>query len=373
MQFIDLKAQYGAMQADIDSAMRAVLDHGKYIMGPEVAQLESELGQWADNVHVAGVANGTDALVLALKALGVGPGDAVVTTSFSFFASAESIALTGATPVFADIDPLTYNMDPASLARSVDAFSRAHPDISLKAVIAVDLFGQPADYDAIGAVCREHGLKLVGDGAQAFGATYHGRPVGALGDIATTSFFPAKPLGCYGDGGAVFARDEALINTVRSLRVHGKGSNKYDNVAIGTNSRLDTLQAAILRVKLAGFADEIKARNRVAARYSAALAGAFHVPDIRPGIVSTWAQYCLRAKDPSVARDALLAKLKAAGIPTAVYYQMPLHLQPALAHLGYNNGDFPVAEAMSQQIFSVPMHPYLDEAAQDAVIRALLA
>ncbi|MFK8016104.1 MAG: DegT/DnrJ/EryC1/StrS family aminotransferase [Gammaproteobacteria bacterium] len=370
MQFIDLKRQYGDMKTRMDQAVLAVLEHGQYILGPEVRALESKLSDWSDNAHVAGVANGTDALVLALKALGIGPGDAVITTSFSFFASAESIALVGARPVFADIEPGSYNLCAQSLDDAVKSFRASHPAINLKAVIAVDLFGQPANYAAISKVANEHELRILADGAQSFGATQGGVPVGALGDIATTSFFPAKPLGCYGDGGAVFSKDEALINTVRSLRVHGKGSNKYDNVAIGTNSRLDTIQAAILLVKLDAFAEEIKQRNAVADRYAVALGERFHVPGVAADSASTWAQYCLRAKDSD--REQHLGALKSAGVPSAVYYRVPLHLQPALADLGYRAGQFPVSEKMSQEIFSVPMHPYLDEELQQKVIDALL-
>jgi dTDP-4-amino-4,6-dideoxygalactose transaminase len=369
MEFIDLKAQYATLGPGIEARIQAVLTHGKYIMGPEVAELEAQLAAYCGVSHAISCANGTDALCLALRALDIGPGDAVFTTPFTFFATAEAIALVGARTVFVDIDPRTFNLDPASLALAIahaSRFGKYRP----RAVIAVDLFGLTADYARIEPICAETGLALIEDAAQAFGATNEGRVAGAFGRVATTSFFPAKPLGCYGDGGALFTNDGPLAAKLRSLRVHGQGTDKYDNVLVGTNSRLDTLQAAILLEKLAAFPAELEARERVARRYGEHLKGRLVTPEVPPGLTSSWAQYSVLARD-GAHRTAILQGLREKNVPTAIYYAKALHEQPALASLGYARGDFPVSEQVSERVFSLPMHPYLTTGQQDQILEAL--
>jgi dTDP-4-amino-4,6-dideoxygalactose transaminase len=368
IEFIDLARQQQVIRTRIDAAIARVLDHGFYILGPEVAAFEANLSAFCGARHAISCANGTDALTLVLMAMGVGPGDAVFVPSFTFAATAEVVAGRGATPVFVDSLPDTYNMDPESLKQGV---TRArHLGLTPRAVIPVDLFGLPADYDSIEPIAAENGLFLLCDAAQSFGASYKGRKVGGIGLATTTSFFPAKPLGCYGDGGAIFTQDDELAAILESLRVHGKGSDKYDNVRIGLNSRLDTIQAAILIEKLAIFPDEIEARNRVAARYNAALAKYAGAPAVPPGVKSVWAQYTLRV--PAGRRDALAAHLKAAGVPTAIYYPKPLHLQTAYQAYPRASGGLPGTERMALEVLSLPMHPYLDEAAQDRIVAAVI-
>lgn len=368
MEFIDLAAQQARIRDRIEGRIAAVLAHGGYIMGPEVAELESALADFCGARHVVTCANGTDALELALAVLGVGKGDAVFCPSFTFAATAEVVPATGATPVLCDIDPVTYNLCSDSLARAV-AHARK---IGLRPALvnAVDLFGLPADYDAIEGICAAEGMKLIADSAQGFGSVHKGRNSGTIGDIATTSFFPAKPLGCYGDGGAIFTADDGLAALMRSLRVHGKGADKYDNVRIGRNSRLDTIQAAILLEKLAIFADELDRRQAVAARYSAALGNLIDTPQVPEGLRSSWAQYTLRTR-PGQDRDALMAALKAEGIPSVIYYPRPLHRQTAYAGFPTDPAGLPVSEAASAQVFSLPMHPYLTPDDQDRVIAVL--
>jgi len=371
MEFIDLKAQYAQLQERIDRRVRAVLDHGGYIMGPEVGELERELSAYCGVRHAVGCANGTDALVLALKALDIGAGDAVFTTPFTFFATAEAIVLAGATPVFADIDPLTFNIDPAALEAAI-ARTKEEGRLTPRAVMTVDLFGLPADYEAIEPLCARHGLDLIEDAAQGFGGDLRGRRACAFGRVATTSFFPAKPLGCYGDGGAIFTDDGDLADRLRSLRVHGKGDDKYDNVRIGTNSRLDTVQAAILLEKLAAFPAELEQRQKVAERYRQGLPNWLQAPHVPEGYLSSWAQYSVLA--PSGAeRTRLMADLREAAVPAMIYYARPLHLQTALAYLGHREGDFPVSEDVSSRIFSLPMSPYLGTSDQDRVLELLHA
>ena len=371
MEFIDLKAQYAQLQERIDRRVRAVLDHGGYIMGPEVGELERELSAYCGVRHTVGCANGTDALVLALKALDIGAGDAVFTTPFTFFATAEAIVLAGATPVFADIDPVTFNIDPAALEAAI-ARTKEEGRLTPRAVMTVDLFGLPADYEAIEPLCARHGLDLIEDAAQGFGGDLRGRRACAFGRVATTSFFPAKPLGCYGDGGAIFTDDGDLADRLRSLRVHGKGDDKYDNVRIGTNSRLDTVQAAILLEKLAAFPAELEQRQKVAERYRQGLPNWLQAPHVPEGYLSSWAQYSVLA--PSGAeRTRLMADLREAAVPAMIYYARPLHLQTALAYLGHKEGDFPVSEDVSSRIFSLPMSPYLGASDQDRVLELLHA
>ncbi|MCL4067782.1 DegT/DnrJ/EryC1/StrS aminotransferase family protein [Pseudomonas sp. GX19020] len=368
MQFIDLAAQQARIKDRIDSRIQAVLAHGGYIMGPEVKELESQLAAFSGVRHALGCANGTDALQLALMALGASAGDAVFCPTFTFAATAEIVPLFGAKPVFVDVLETSFNMDPASLERAIAEAKRQ--GLRPAGIIPVDLFGLPADYDAIEAIAEREGIWIVADSAQGYGGLYKGRRTGSIGTIATTSFFPAKPLGCYGDGGAVFTNDDELAKLLDSLRVHGKGSDKYDNVRIGLNSRLDTLQAAILLEKLAIYKDEIESRQRVAQRYNNALANHFAVPVVPEGTVSVWAQYTLLAKD-TAERDAALAALKAAGIPGMVYYPRPLHTQTAYQDFPKDPKGLPVAESLAGRVFSLPMHPYLTEADQDRVINAL--
>jgi dTDP-4-amino-4,6-dideoxygalactose transaminase len=372
MQFIDLAAQQNRIRDEIETRIRAVLDHGKYIMGPEVAELETRLAQFSGATAAVACASGTDALLMALMACDIGPGEAVISTPFTFIATAEVIGLLGATPVFADIDPVTFNLDPQKIDDAVETLKRTAPDLTPKGIIAVDLFGLPADYDAIHAVARKHDLVVIEDAAQSFGAAYKGQRAGALAEIACTSFFPAKPLGCYGDGGAVLTSNAELADTLRSIRVHGQGSDKYDNIRIGINGRLDTLQAAILLAKIDIFEDEIRRRQEAADRYTRSLSDlpGLVVPTVPIHCTSAWAQYSVLAED-AAHREALQSKLKKASVPTAIYYPKPLHRQTAFSHLPYSKGDFPVSESIAARIFSIPMHPYLTADQQEQVVNAL--
>lgn len=463
MDFIDLAAQQRRISEKLSANIAKVLAHGQYINGPEVAELEERLAAYVGVRHAVGCASGTDALLMALMALEIGPGDAVFTTPFTFIATAEVISLLGATPVFVDIDPVTFNLDPAQLERAVQAVKAGDPTmhplpkrsaawngdspvfagmnaveghegngnpedrrsdgaqhggktgalssylLRPRAVIPVDLFGLPADYDAIGTVAVRHGLAVVEDAAQSFGGECRGIKAGAFGRIACTSFFPAKPLGCYGDAGMCFTDDDGLAGALRCIRVHGQGSDKYDNIRIGINGRLDTLQAAILLAKFSIFPEEIELRQQVAQRYDALLSGIIKTPKIPDGYKSVWAQYSLLVRD-DVERNALMAKLKEGGVPTAIYYPKPLHRQAAFAGLGYGSVTvnpaggatappitslvslnpfqegkehrgreiigrrspvFPVSEDCARRIFSLPMHPYL-EASTQRKIAALL-
>jgi len=367
INFIDLNAQQQRIRAGVEARINAVLDHGRYIMGPEIGELEQQLAEYVGVKHCVSCASGTDALLMALMADNVGPGDAIFTTPFTFIATAEVIALLGATPVFVDIDPQTYNIDATALAEAIEKVAAAK-ELRPKGVIPVDLFGQPADYDEINEIAKQHGLRVWEDAAQSFGAEYRGGKACSLAEVACTSFFPAKPLGCYGDGGAIFTNDDEIAEKLRSIRVHGKGSHKYDNVRIGVNGRMDTMQAAVLLEKLTIFEEEVRLRDQVAARYSEKLGGKFTTPPVKADRGSAWAQYSLLSND----RDSEMAKLKEHGVPTAIYYPKPLHLQEAFAHLGHQHGDFPVSEDIAGKIFSLPMHPYLSEADQDYIIAALL-
>jgi len=369
MDFIDLAAQQRRISEKLNANIAGVLAHGQYINGPEVRELEGTLAAYVGAKHAVGCASGTDALLMALMVLEIGPGDAVFTTPFTFVATAEVISLLGATPVFVDNDPATFNIDPAKLEQAIEAVEKSDPalhhlpgaaggKLRPRAVIPVDLFGLPADYDAIGAVAVRHGIAVIEDAAQSFGGEYKGRNACSFGVIACTSFFPAKPLGCYGDGGMCFTDDDRLAGFLRSIRVHGQGSDKYENVRIGINGRLDTLQAAILLAKFAIFPEEIDLRQEVARRYNGLLAGSVTTPEIPEGCKSAWAQYSILARD-SAERSDLMAKLKEAGIPTAIYYPKPLHRQKAFAGMDYREGDFPVSEDCARRIFSLPMHPYL--------------
>jgi dTDP-4-amino-4,6-dideoxygalactose transaminase len=369
MQFIDLKRQFEHLRPAIESRINDVLEHGKFILGPEVQEFEQALADYSGVGHAIGVGNGTDALQLALMAADVGPGDAVFTSAFSFFASAEVISLVGATPVFVDIDEHSYNICPEALAERIEDVA-GNGELTPRAIIAVDLFGLPADYTRITPLAEEHGLVLIEDAAQSFGGALGDRKACSFGTMAATSFFPAKPLGCFGDGGAVFSNDESLAEKIRSLRVHGKGKDKYDNIRIGLNSRLDTLQAAILLAKIAELPVELEARQRWADEYSARLQDEFIVPQVPGSMRSAWAQYTIRPREGE--RETYLQRLAGNNVPSAIYYGKPLHLQPAFADLGGREGQCPVAERCAASVFSLPMHPYLRPDDVDAVTNALL-
>jgi len=366
MDFIDLKAQQRRIRAELDRAIGQVLDHGAYVMGPEVRAFEAELAAFGQAPLALSCANGTDAVVLPLMAWGVGEGDAVFCPSFTFAATAEVVPWTGATPVFVDILPDTYNLDPEHLILAIEETLKAGK-LKPASVIAVDLFGQPADYPKIAEICRQYGLKLLADSAQGFGCTLHGHHPLHWADATSTSFFPAKPLGCYGDGGAVLMKDQALWDVMDSLRVHGKGVDKYDNVRIGMNSRLDTLQAAILLEKLKIFAGEIVLRNRIADRYAEGLKGSAVAPKVIEGGVSTWAQYTIEHAD----RDGLAAHLKSKGVPTAAYYPRPVHRQSAYAAFPVAGGELRVTDEKAGVVLALPMSPYLSEADQDVILDAI--
>ena len=359
MQFIDLKRQYKILKEDIDTRIQDVLNHGKYIMGPEVSELEQKLAEFVGVKHCVSCSSGTDALLMPLMAWDIGPGDAIFTTPFTFIATAEVITLLGATPVFVDIDPDTYNIDPNLLDKAIQAVIEKG-ELIPKAIIPVDLFGLPADYDAIMAIAKKYDLRVLEDGAQGFGGSIHGQKACSFGDAASTSFFPAKPLGCYGDGGAVFTNNDEMYEKLQSIRVHGKGTDKYDNIRIGLNARMDTIQATITISKLSIFPQEIIDRNNVAQMYNHALHGKVITPSTPSGYISAWAQYSVLAND-SQHREEIQHQLKENGIPSAIYYPKPLHLQTAYAFLEYKEGDFPICEGISHRIFSLPMHPYLTE------------
>ncbi len=369
MQFIDLKTQFERIEKDVCKRVDTVLRSQKYIMGPEMHELEDKLAEYAGVKHVFSCSSGTDALIIPLMAYELKRSDAVFVPSFTFFASAESITLAGGTPVFVDIDPVTFNMSPESLKQAIEK-TLASGELTPRGIIPVDLFGQPADHDAIQAIADAYGLFILEDAAQGFGATFNGRKTGSFGNVAATSFFPAKPLGCYGDGGAIFTDDDDLALKIDSIRVHGQGSDKYDNVRMGINGRLDTIQAAILLSKLAIFDDEIAARNRVAAAYTAQLKDLFVAPQVADGCTSVWAQYTLMAKDKAE-RDSVVEGLKQAGLPVAVYYPIPIHLCTAYNSLGYTLGDLPVSEQAADRVFSLPMHPYLAEEDMALIVSTL--
>lgn len=364
--FIDLASQRRRLGRAIDDAVARVLAHGQYILGPEVRMFEADLAAFCGAKEVVSCANGTDALVLVLKARGIKAGDAVFCPSFTFAATAEVVALVGATPVFIDVFADSFNMDPASLERGIATAKQL--GLRPACVISVDLFGQPADYDAIEPVVTKHKLWLLDDAAQSFGATYKGRKIGTFGLATSTSFFPAKPLGCYGDGGAVFTDDAELANLLRSIRNHGSGADRYDNVRIGLNSRLDTIQAAILIEKLRILDDETEKRQEIVRRYNDGLEDVAIVPEVLGGCVSTWAQYTIRIGKGR--RDIVAEALKAQGIPTAIYYPKPLHQQTAYRDYPSAGNGLPVSDAIAKEVLSLPMHPYLAVDLQDRIIDA---
>jgi len=358
MQFIDLKQQYTKYRAEIDEGIRKVLDHGNFIMGPEISELEKSLGDYVGVPHAITCASGTDSLEIALRALGIGPGDEVITVPFTWISSAESIALVGAKPIFVDIDPLDYNMDVGKLAKAISPKTRA--------IMPVSLFGQLPDMEGINRLAEEHQIPVLEDAAQSFGATRNGLKSCAVSTIGSTSFFPAKPLGCYGDGGALFTSDDDLAKKMRAIRTHG-GIQRHQHPLLGMNGRFDTLQAAILIPKLAHFPDEVEARNRIGGRYSALLKDVCETPQIRKGNTHVYAQYTIRVKN----RDRLGEVLKGKGIPTAVYYPKCLHEQPVFSRLGFKWGDFPESEKASREVLSLPMHPFLTEKEQDKIVEAV--
>ncbi len=363
--FIDLQAQQRRIKPQLEAAIARVLEHGAYILGPEVAELERQLAGYCGAQHALACASGTDALLLALMAEGIRPGDAVFMPSFTFVSTAEVVALLGATPVFVDIGEEDFLIDRTDLERAIEASRRA--GLRPKAVIPVDLFGLPVDYAAVAPIAEQHGLFVLADAAQSFGGARAGKRVGSLAPVTATSFFPAKPLGCYGDGGALFTDHADTVAIWRSLRVHGQGKDKYDNVRIGINGRLDTLQAAILIEKLKVFPDEIEARQRVAKRYNEGLSDLIRTPAIRAGVLSAWAQYTLRV----VNREAVAAALKRRDVPTAVYYPVPLHRQTAYREYPTSPGGLPVSERLAREVLSLPMHPYLDAATQDYIVQSV--
>ena len=358
MEFIDLKQQYQRHKTEINARIQRVLDHGQFVMGPEVAELEAALASYVGVKHALTVASGTDSLEIALRALGIGPGDEVITVPFTWISTAEVIGLVGAKPVFVDIDPVTYNLDIDLVAAAITPRT--------KAILPVSLFGQMPDYDRINALGAQHGITVIEDAAQSFGATRHGRRSGGVTTIASTSFFPAKPFGCYGDGGALFTNDDGLADQMKAIRNHG-GLQRHHHPLLGMNGRFDTLQAAIMLAKFPSFEWEVQQRGRIGARYSEKLRGVCGVPEIAPGNTHVYAQYTIRVPN----RDQLGAALKAAGIPTAVYYPKCLHEQPVFAGYGYRYGDFPQAEKAAGEVISLPMHPFLGEAEQDFIIAAV--
>jgi UDP-2-acetamido-2-deoxy-ribo-hexuluronate aminotransferase len=359
LPFIDLKSQYNEYGNEIDRAIKGVLDHGQYIMGPEVAELEKRLAEYIGVKHVLACSSGTDALLIPLMTKNLNKGDAIFTTPFTFFASAESISLAGAVPVFVDIDPQTYNLDPNDLRKKIAAVLK-EGKLTPRGIIPVDLFGIAADYKEIDAIANEFNLFVLEDAAQSFGAKFHDSKACAQGHVAATSFYPAKPLGCYGDGGAIFTNDTNLYQSMVSIRVHGQAQSgdKYDNVRIGLNGRMDTIQAAILLEKLKFYDDEIASRNEVALTYNKGLSNKVVIPFIPEHQESVWAQYSIQVEN----RDKLKSDLAQQGIPTAVFYPIPIHLSSAYAHLGHSEGDFPISESVSKKIISLPMHPYLTKA-----------
>lgn len=370
MNFIDLNAQYKALEKDIDQAIQKVLDSGKYINGDEVKKLAKELADYCGVKYCLPCANGTDALVLALKALDIKKNDAVFVPTFTFFASAETIAQVGATPIFIDIDN-TFNIDTQKLEKAIKEVKKK-TDLNPKAILTVDLFGQPADYIKIEKIAKKYNLKIIEDSAQGFGGEIKGRKACSFGDISTTSFFPAKPLGCYGDGGAIFTDDKELFELLSSYAVHGKGSYKYDNVRIGYNSRLDTIQAAILLVKLRAFKDfELTKRNDIAKKYTKNLKEKYTTPYVKKGFLSSWAQYTLILSD-EMDREDLIKYLKEKDIPSMVYYPIPMHLQTAFGGYNFNLDDLKYSEELCKKVLSIPMSPYLTDDDQNKIIKVLL-
>jgi UDP-2-acetamido-2-deoxy-ribo-hexuluronate aminotransferase len=358
ISFIDLARQQNKIKSDLDRRMRAVLKHGQYIMGPEVKELEERLATYCGSQHCIAVSSGTDALLIAMMALDIRPGDEIITSPFTFIATGEMIALLGAIPVFVDIDPKTYNLDPSNIEAAITP--------KTKAIIPVSLYGQCADFDAINSIARSHGLPVIEDACQSFGATYKGRTSCALSTIGCTSFFPSKPLGCYGDGGACFTNDDNIAVRIRQIMAHGQ-DRRYHHSVLGINGRLDTLQAAVLLAKLPIFDEEVSARRRIGARYTELLQNSVVTPYLEAGNTCVYAQYTAQVENRSTVQKSLMDR----GIPTAVHYPVPLHLQPVFSGLGYKEGSFPVAESAAKKVMSLPMHPYLSEEELEAIVSAV--
>ncbi len=368
MKFIDLDSQQKIIRENLENRLLAVLDHGKYIMGPEVLDLEEKLAKYVGVNHCVTCASGTDALLIPLMAKRIGPGDAVITSPFTYIATAEVIALLGAEPVFVDVYPNTFNINPYKIE---NAIKRARSKgLVPKAIIPVDLFGLPSRYRVINEIANQESLFIIEDAAQGFGSSIRSKKAGSFGNVASTSFFPAKPLGCYGDGGAIFTNDEQLAEIMKSIRIHGSGVDKYENIRIGINGRLDTIQAAILLEKLSIFDNELKMRNKVARYYSERICSKFQKPYVPDKYFSSWAQFSILANDREH-RDFCIKKLSRKHIPSMIYYQTPLHLQPVFKNLNYSKGDFPISEKIAERIFSIPMHPYLSQIDQDLIIKVL--
>jgi len=368
MHFIDLLAQRRRLGTKVDEAVLSVVNSGRYIMGPEIEELEKQLAEFSGVKHAIANSSGTDALLLPLMAWEIGPGDAVFVPAFTFVATAEVVALTGATPVFCDVDPKTYNLDLSSTKKGIEKAKKL--GLKPKAIMPVDLFGLPADFDAVNALAREYSLLVLDDACQGYGGVYKGKSIGSIGDAAATSFFPAKPLGCYGDGGATFTNDSELYEKMLSIRVHGQGENRYHNVRLGLNARMDTIQAAILLQKLSIFPDELKARSIVAQKYNTAFEGIAITPLVPEGYSSAWAQYTLCL--PKGERERVVRALGEMEIPTAVYYPIPLHKQPGYVNYPSATNSLPVCEDLCDRVFSLPMHPYLEEDDQQKVINAVV-
>ncbi len=366
--FIDLKSQQARIRDKIDAGLAAVLDHGAYIMGPEITALEERLTEWSGAKHNISCSSGSDALLLALQALDLKPGQGVIVPSFTFAASAEVMPVMGAIPVFADVDPVSFNIDPSQLD---SAFATARDaDVEVVGIIGVGLFGQPANYQALMQYAEANNLWLIDDAAQSFGATLNHHRVGTLAHVTCTSFFPAKPLGCYGDGGAVFTDDDGIAEIIRSCRIHGMGRNKYQNVRIGMTGRLDTLQAVVLDAKLDIFAEELALRQQVADRYQDRIGNSVETPRLAVGVSSSWAQYTIKLPD-GVDRDAVCSRMRASGVPTAIYYPVPMHCQPPYSHFPVAGGALQTTDRLSRCVMSLPMHPYLDADTQDVIAAAL--
>lgn len=368
MQFRDLQKQYQILKEEIDREIQAVLDTSNYISGSQVSELEAQLADYVGVRHCISCANGTDALQLALMVWGVGEGDAIFVPDFTFFSTGEVVSACQATPIFVDVDPATYNMSSVSLEQAIQKVV-AQGKLIPKVIIPVDLFGQPADYDTLHLIAKKYNMHILEDGAQGFGGSIRGKKSGAFGDIATTSFFPAKPLGCYGDGGAIFTDNDEWADLLRSYRIHGKGESKYDNVRIGMNSRLDTVQAAILKVKLKAFAEsELEAVNCVARQYSDALKESVMIPVVQKDSYSSWAQCTIQLQDSTV-RNTLQQYLKEKGIPSMVYYSKPMHLQRVFAHIDYSEYVYDVTNQLCDTVLSLPMHPYMSTEDVDFVVQ----
>ncbi|MGQ9819026.1 MAG: DegT/DnrJ/EryC1/StrS family aminotransferase [Candidatus Kapaibacteriales bacterium] len=370
MQFIDLQRQFNVLESLINEKIKQVLSHCKFILGPEVFELEQKLAEYVNRRFCVSCSSGTDALLMPLMALGIGPGDAVFTTPFTFIATSEVIRLVGATPVFVDIESHTFNIDPNQLEVVIQAVERSGK-LRPKAIIPVDLFGLPADYPAILEIAKRHNLVVIEDSAQSFGGKINGQKTCSFGEVSATSFFPAKPLGAYGDGGAIFTDDEHLYNLLISIRVHGQGVDRYENIRNGINGRLDTIQAAILLAKLTILDDELVKRNNIANKYNSLLKNKVIVPKIPDGYTSAWAQYSILTENEKH-RQGIIDKLKHKGIPTAIYYPKPLHLQKVNEDLGYKEGDFPISEEISRRILSLPMHPYLKDEEIEEIVSVFL-